>query len=439
MTNATQGASIFERRESAARSYCRSFPTTFVKGINATLTDHRGREYTDFLAGCSTLNYGHNDPDMKAALADFITRDGIAHGLDMYTDAKAAFIETFERLVLAPRGMDHKVMFTGPTGTNAVEAAMKLARKITGRRNIVCFTNGFHGMTMGSLSCTGNASKRDGAGGGPLCGTARMPYEGAFGNDVDTLAQIEMLLDNPSSGIDAPAAFLVEPVQGEGGLNAASKDWMQGIARLAKKHGALLIVDDIQAGIGRTGSFFSFDAFGIEPDLVPMAKSLSGMGLPLAVLLVKAEHDIWKPAEHNGTFRGNNHAFITATVALEKFWSDDRFAADVRRKGDLLGERLSAMTSLVPGAAVKGRGMMRGIDLGDGELAEAVCAECFRNGLIIETSGAHDEVVKVLAPLTIAQAQLSAGLDMLEAAIKTVAGAWRQSKEERRDDHSQFS
>jgi len=429
MTNAPHGASIFERRESEARSYCRSFPTTFVKGVNATLTDAEGREYTDFLAGCSSLNYGHNDPDMKAALAEYVMRDGVAHGLDMYTDAKTAFLETFERLVLQPRGMDHKVMFTGPTGTNAVEAAMKLARKVTGRRTIVCFTNGFHGMTMGALSCTGNLSKRDGAGGGPLCGTARMPYEGAFGPDVDTLAQIEMLLDNPSSGIDAPAAFLVEPVQGEGGLNAASKAWMQGIARLAKKHGALLIVDDIQAGIGRTGSFFSFDSFGIEPDLVPLAKSLSGMGLPFAALLVKAEHDIWKPAEHNGTFRGNNHAFVTARVALEKFWSDDRFAAAVREKAAFLGKRLSAMTALVPGATVKGRGMMRGIDLGRGELAEAVCAECFRNGLIIETSGAHDEVVKVLAPLTIPEAQFARGLDVLENAIRTVAGAQRVAAE----------
>ena len=419
----TAETDIYMRRESEARSYCRSFPTTFVRAEGATLTDAEGRTYTDFLAGCSTLNYGHNDPDMKAALIDHISRDGIAHGLDMHSDAKTAFLETFERLVLAPRGMDHKVMFTGPTGTNAVEAAIKLARKVTGRQTVIAFTNGFHGMTMGALSCTANASKRAGAGGGPLCGTARMPYEGAFGPDVDTLQQIELWLDNPSGGIDAPAAFLVEPVQGEGGLNAASKEWMQGIARLAKKHGALLIVDDIQAGIGRTGSFFSFDEFGIEPDLIPLAKSLSGMGLPFAALLIKAEHDIWGPAEHNGTFRGNTHAFVTARVALEKFWSDDRFAAEVREKGAFLGRRLGEIARLVPGATLKGRGMMRGVDVGSGDLAEKICAECFRRGLIIETSGAHDEVVKVLAPLTIAESQFAEGLDILEAATRAVAGA----------------
>ncbi len=414
---------VFARRESEARSYCRSFPTVFRSARNATLTDAAGRDFTDFLSGCSTLNYGHNDPDMKAALIEHIAADGIAHGLDMHSEAKAAFLETFERLVLAPRGMDHKVMMTGPTGTNAVEAAMKLARKVTGRRTIVAFTNGFHGMTMGALSCTGNASKRAGAGGGPLCGTARMPYEGAFGADVDTLAIIETMLDNPSSGIDAPAAFLLEPVQGEGGLNAASPEWMRGIARLAKKHGALLIVDDIQAGIGRTGSFFSFDGMGIEPDLIPLAKSLSGMGLPFAALLIKAEHDIWTPAEHNGTFRGNTHAFVTARVALEKFWSDDRFALEVREKGAVLARRLGAMAERVPGARVKGRGMMRGVDVGSGALAEAICATCFERGLIIETSGAEDEVVKVLAPLTIPMEQFGAGLDILEGAVAEHAAA----------------
>jgi len=419
----TAETDIYSRRESEARSYCRSFPTSFVKAQNATLTDADGRSYTDFLAGCSTLNYGHNDPDMKAALIEHIANDGVAHGLDMHSDAKAAFLETFERLILKPRGMDHKVMFTGPTGTNAVEAAMKLARKVTGRQTIVAFTNGFHGMTMGALSCTGNAGKRAGAGGMPLCGTARLPYEGAFGPDVDTLAQIEMWLDNPSGGIDAPAAFIVEPVQGEGGLNAASRDWMRGIGRLAKKHGALLIVDDIQAGIGRTGSFFSVEDFGIEPDLIPLAKSLSGMGLPFAALLIRPELDIWKPAEHNGTFRGNNHAFVTARVALEKFWADDRFAADVRAKGQFLAGRLGEIAAHVPGATVKGRGMMMGIDVGSGDLAGAICAECFANGLIIETSGAHDEVVKVLCPLTIPDAQFAEGLDILEAATRRVAGA----------------
>ncbi len=412
---------LYSRRESEARSYCRAFPVSFTQARNATLTDAAGRDYTDFLAGCSSLNYGHNDADMKAALIDHISRDGVTHGLDMHTDAKEAFLDAFERLILAPRGMSHKVMFTGPTGTNAVEAAMKLARKTTGRETIIAFTNGFHGMTMGALAATGNAGKRGGAG-MALQGVARMPYEGAM-EGVDSLAMIRAMLENPSSGIDAPAAFLIEPVQGEGGLNAASAEFLQGLQALAREHGILVIMDDIQAGIGRTGPFFSFEGMGIEPDLIPLAKSLSGMGLPMAALLIRPDLDVWKPAEHNGTFRGNNHAFVTARVALEKFWADDAFQKQTEAKAAFLSERLSRIAKTVPGAKLKGRGMMQGIDVGSGDLAADICATCFKHGLIIETSGAHDEVVKVLAPLTIPQEQFATGLDILENAVQTSLGS----------------
>ncbi|MBN9674591.1 diaminobutyrate--2-oxoglutarate transaminase [Salipiger bermudensis] len=408
---------IYTRRESEARSYCRSFPTSFVKASGSILTDESGRDYIDFLAGCSSLNYGHNDPDMKAALIEHISNDGVTHGLDMHTDQKEAFLTAFEDIILKPRNMDHKVMMVGPTGTNAVEAAMKLARKTTGRHNIVAFTNGFHGMTMGALAATGNSGKRNG-GAMPLQGVTHLPYDGAFGDGVDTLAQIEWMLDNPSSGLDAPAAFLVEPVQGEGGLNAASKEWMQGIAKLAKKHGALLIADDIQAGIGRTGTFFSFEEFGIEPDLIPLAKSLSGMGLPFAALLVKPELDIWKPAEHNGTFRGNTHAFVTARVALEKFWKGDSFSKDIQKKARIVEIGLTSIADMVDGARLKGRGLMRGVDVGNGDLAGEICAEAFKRGLIIETSGAHDEVVKVLAPLTTTEEQFAKGFEILRDATR---------------------
>ena len=411
----TTDIAIFTRRESEARSYCRSFDTVFASAKGSEMTDTDGKTYIDFLAGCSSLNYGHNDPDMKAALVEHISADGIAHGLDLHTGAKAAFLEAFETHILKPRGMDHKVMMTGPTGTNAVEAALKLARKVTGRTNVIAFTNGFHGMTYGALAATGNSSKR-GGGALPLSNVTHMPFEGSLG-DVDTLAVIEQMLDNPSSGIDAPAAFLVEPVQGEGGLNAASAEWLQGIERLARKHGALLILDDIQAGIGRTGTFFSFEEMGVTPDLVPMAKSLSGFGLPFAALLIRPQHDIWKPAEHNGTFRGNTHAFVTARVAIEKFWTDDSFQREIADKSAILTTALADIAAMIPGATLKGRGMMQGVDVGSGELAGDICARAFDKGLIIETSGAHDEVVKVLAPLTTPDATFRKGLNiMIEAA-----------------------
>ncbi len=416
----TNDFDIYERRESAARSYCRSFPTTFVKAQGSEMTDADGNTYIDFLAGCSSLNYGHNDPDMKSALIDHITADGIAHGLDMHTDAKAAFLTAYEEKILKPRGMDYKIMMTGPTGTNAVEAAMKLARKVTGRRNIISFTNGFHGMTMGSLSLTGNIGKRNGAGGGHLGDVTHLPYEHSMGEGVDTLQFIEAMLNNSSSGVDAPAAFIFEPVQGEGGLNAASDEWMQGVAKLAKEHGALLIVDDIQSGCGRTGTYFAFEKAGIEPDMITQAKSLSGFGLPFAALLIKPEHDIWKPAEHNGTFRGNTHAFVTGRVAIEKFWSDNAFQDELAAKSTVLTTALQEIADLIPGARLKGRGLMQGVDVGSGELASKICARAFEKGLIIETSGADDEVVKVLAALTIKDETFRKGLGLLLDATRDV-------------------
>ncbi|AJE45074.1 diaminobutyrate--2-oxoglutarate transaminase [Celeribacter indicus] len=415
-----QEKTIYARRESGARSYCRAFPATFTEARGSELFTEDGNRYIDFLAGCSSLNYGHNDPDMKAALIAHISQDGIAHALDFHTDAKEAFLRAFEENILAPRGMDYRVMMTGPTGTNAVEAAIKLARKVTGRRNVIAFTNGFHGMTMGALALTGNASKRGGAGTGSLGDVTHMPFEGAMGDGVDTLQMIESLLDNPSSGIDAPAAFVFEPIQGEGGLNAASDDWMRGIERIARKHGALVIVDDIQAGCGRSGTYFSFETSGIEPDMITQAKSLSGFGLPFAALLIRPELDVWKPAEHNGTFRGNTHAFVTARVAIEKFWKDDAFEKELAAKSVMLTSAFKEVADLIDGAALKGRGLMQGVDVGSGDLAAAICARAYEKGLVIETSGAHDEVVKCLAPLTTPDRLLREGFDILLEATREV-------------------
>lgn len=411
---------IYERRESQVRSYARSMPRQFNRAENVWMHDNRGGRYLDFLSGCSSLNYGHNHPVLKQALMDYVASDGITHGLDLHTDAKADFLHALEDVILKPRGMDHRAMFTGPTGTNAVEAAIKLARKVTGREMIVAFTNGFHGMTLGSLACTGNAAKRGGAG-VPLSHVSHEPYDGYFGPEVNTAELLERRLSDPSSGLDAPAAFLVETVQGEGGLNAASPEWLRAIAAIAKRHGALLIVDDIQAGCGRTGGFFSFEGMGIDPDIVTLAKSLSGMGLPFALTLIRPELDQWAPGEHNGTFRGNNHAFVTAAAALRHFWSDGRFQDDIRRRGALLERRLEAMAA-EHGLSTRGRGMMRGIDVGSGAAADSITAACFEQGLIIETSGAHGEIVKVLAPLVIDDAVLSAGLDILERNIRETLG-----------------
>ncbi len=261
---------IFNKLESNVRGYCRSFPTTFTKAQNATLHDEQGEEYIDFLAGAGSLNYGHNNPQLKDKLIEFLERDGMLHGLDMHTDAKARFLEVFDKRILSPLELDYKVQFTGPTGTNAVEAALKLARKVTGRTNIVSFTNGFHGVSLGSVAATGNSHFRDAAG-TPLNNVTFMPYYGYLGDNIDTLEYFEALLKDNSSGLDLPAAVIVETVQGEGGVNVASVEWLQQLETLCEEHGMLLIIDDIQVGCGRTGDFFSFEKAGIVPDIVTLS------------------------------------------------------------------------------------------------------------------------------------------------------------------------
>lgn len=416
--NATD-TSIFERRESDVQTYARSFPVIFERARGTVLTDAEGEQYLDFLAGAGSLNYGHNHPVLRDALIAYIQADGIAHGLDMHTRAKADFLTAFETQILKPRGLDYVLQFTGPTGANAVEAAMKIARKVTGRQNIVHFTNGFHGVTLGALAATGNSHHRGGAGMSIPGGTA-MPYDGYLGEAVDSTEYLDKVLADNSSGVDLPAAVIVETVQGEGGLNVASFEWLRNLQAVCRKHDVLLIVDDIQAGCGRTGTFFSFEPAGIKPDIVTLSKSLSGFGLPFAVALLRRDLDQWAPGEHNGTFRGNNHAFVTATAAINTFWQDGQFAGEVRRKGDVLAERLEAIAASRPGLRRKGRGLMQGLACTDGKTASRITRHCFEHGLIIETGGPKGEVIKCLVPLTITDEELQRGLAVLERAVHAI-------------------
>lgn len=415
---------ILERMESEVRTYSRSFPVVFNKALNARLTDESGREYIDFLAGAGTLNYGHNNPHIKQAMVDYLASDGIIHGLDFWTVAKRDYLETLEELILKPRGLDYKIHLPGPTGTNAVEAAIRLARVAKGRHNIVSFTNGFHGVTMGALAVTGNRKFREATGGVPTLGGTFMPFDGYLGEHADSLDYFQKLLGDKSGGLDVPAAVIVETVQGEGGINVASTDWLKRLEKICRSHDILLIIDDIQAGCGRTGKFFSFEHAGITPDIVTNSKSLSGLGLPFAHVLMRPELDIWKPGQYNGTFRGFNLAFVTAAAAMRKYWSDDAFERDVQRKGGIVEERFQKIAGLISEkghpASERGRGLMRGIDVGSGELADRITARAFDNGLVIETSGQAGEVVKCLCPLTIPDEDLSEGLDILERSVAEV-------------------
>jgi diaminobutyrate-2-oxoglutarate transaminase len=313
------------------------------------------------------------------------------------------------------------VQFTGPTGTNAVEAAMKVARNVTGQQNIVTFTNGFHGVSLGALAATGNSHHRDAAG-VSLTGTHRMPYDGYLGDNIDTTEYLDKVLSDSSSGINSPAAVIVETVQGEGGINVASIEWLRNLQTVCRKHKILLIIDDIQAGCGRTGDYFSFEEAGIEPDIITLSKSLGGYGLPFALCLMKPELDQWKPGEHNGTFRGNNLAFVTAKAALDHYWSDNKFSDEIKRKGRYVTERFESIVSQFGEGnfTAKGRGMFQGINCVSGEIAEKITRKAFQSNLMIETSGADDHVVKILCPLVISDENLKNGIDIIENAIREV-------------------
>lgn len=412
--------SEFDRSESAVRYYCREMPAVFEGAINARIWDENGVEYIDFLSACGSLNYGHNHPFLKSRVMDYLASDGMINGLDLHTVAKRDFVRTFREAILAPRALSYRLQFPGPTGTNAVEAALKLARKVTGRRPVVAFSNAFHGMTLGALALTGNRTARLGAG-VPLDDVVRLPFQGYLGADTAELDRYAAMVEDPSGGMEAPAAFIVEMVQGEGGLNVAGAEWAQHLARVAKQLGALLIVDDIQAGCGRTGAFFGFERAGIEPDMVCLSKSLSGIGLPMSLVLIAPEHDQWAPGEHNGTFRGNNLAFVAATAALELWQSADFLtnastaAAMVERWVAKTAQRLGEST-----ATPRGIGLMSGLAFADKRLAGMISREAYAQHILIETAGPHGEVLKLMPPLTIEKDLLQEGLQRLDGVIAKV-------------------
>jgi diaminobutyrate-2-oxoglutarate transaminase len=410
----------FEKHESEIRGYCRAYPTVFESASNARMMDEAGKSYIDFFAGAGVLNFGHNDPRMKQAMIAFMEADGVAHSLDTFTTVKRDFIETFAEVILKPRGMDHKMQFMGPTGSNAVEASLKLARIATGRPHVVAFSHGFHGMTLGSLALTSNQAFRQWAG-VPMNHVVRLPNISAPGGGIAGIDAYRAALEDPSSGQLPPAAFVVEAIQAEGGVHVATEEWLHAVQKLARDVGALFIIDDIQAGCGRTGSYFSFDGMGLDPDVINLAKGLGGFGTPIAMNLNKPHVDAhWSPGAHTGTFRGQGLSFVAGKVALSYF-EDDQLMNEVDRKGAQMRERLIGIAKAHEGRgwAVRGRGMMQALDIIDGALAKSVQTAAFESGLLIGPCGSGGRVLKLIPPLTIPDDDLSEGLDILEKAISS--------------------
>ena len=416
---------IFEEHESEVRGYIRSFPTVFDKAIGAELFDTEGKRYIDFFAGAGTLNYGHNPDVAVEAQIQYLKDRRIAHGLDKATVAKQEFIKTFVEKILEPRGYEYKLQFTGPTGTNCTEAAMKLARQVKGRHNIVAFTNAYHGHTMGALSATGNEAYRD-TSYGARGAVSFMPFDGFLGEDVDTIHVFRRYLEDKGSGLELPAAVIIETVQGEGGINVASMDWLQRLDALCKEFDILLIIDDIQVGNGRTGKFFSFEEAGIKPDMVCLSKSIGG-GNPMALLLINPAIDAWSPGEHTGTFRGNSLAFVAAKELIDLHWSDDKLTHEVGRKSKIILDALNELKNEHPEfeTDVRGRGLVVGIETKVDGLASDVSARCFEKGLISETCGAEGHVNKIFVALNIEDEFLKEGLEIFKEAYREVAKEYK--------------
>lgn len=409
---------IFEKKESQVRSYCRHFPVLLDKAINAELFDADGKRYLDFLAGAGAINYGHNNPYIKQAILDYLSMDNILHALDMFTVAKQNFLKAFDDIILKPKGLDYKVMCCGSTGTNAVEAALKLARKNTKRQHVIAFHGAFHGMTTGALACTGERFAREGAG-IALNNVTFAPYSHQFGGWEKSLDYLNYLLEDDHSGVPMPAAIILETVQAEGGINVADVEWLKGVRKICDKHGILMIVDDIQVGNCRSGHFFSFERAGIVPDLVTLSKSISGLGMPMSLLLMKPEYDIFGPAEHNGTWRGNQLAFIGAKAGFE-YYRDHKMEEMVAEKEAIIKEFMEKeILPIDERLSVRGIGMIWGIDFSkiDANLAKDAMHACLDRVMIIERAGSFDCVLKLLPPLTIPVDQLKEGLQIIKSAV----------------------
>ena len=410
--------STFENYESAVRSYCRHFPKVFTNAKGAVITDENGAEYIDFFCGAGAVNYGHNNEYIKQKMVDYLSTDGIIHALDMYTVPKREFIETIEKKIIEPRGLNYKIQFCGPTGTNAVEAALKLARKNKGRRNVFAFMGCFHGMTLGALSLTSEMYARAGAG-ATLCDVTHIPAPYMF-EGLDVIEYMQTLIDDDHSGVEKPAAVVMETLQAEGGIRPFSDEFLRDVREFCDKNDILMIVDDIQVGCCRCGSFFSFERAGIVPDMVVMSKSIGGLGMPLAILLLKAELDIWKPAEHNGTFRGNQLSFVAGKASFD-WLLENNVEAETRRKGEIVKSFIEKeIISLDDRLELRGMGLIWGIDFGkiDPELSEVVIEKCFDRQLICECAGRDGAVFKIMPPLVIEDDLLMKGLKIVAESVK---------------------
>ncbi|GGK34091.1 diaminobutyrate--2-oxoglutarate aminotransferase [Pilimelia terevasa] len=417
-----------QRRESHARSYPRHLPIAIDSAAGSLVRDMDGNVFIDFLAGAGVLTLGHNPPELLDAVRDQLTR--LTHGLDFPTPAKDDFIDA--QLSMLPPSMRDttKIHFCGPTGANAVDAAIKLCKIATGRGDIISFQGGFHGSSHAAMAVTGLVEQKQPVANG-MPGVHMFPYSYCARCPVDLrpdtcavncVAVLERALRDPNGGIAPPAAVIMELVQGEGGVIPARAEYVTRVRALTRELDIPLIVDEVQTGCGRTGTWFAFEQYGIEPDVIVASKGLSGMGLPVAVIMYHERLDRWQPGAHTGTFRGNQLAFAAGAQAVRMVRRDD-VLRNVQERGRQLAARLGPLRSNPWVREVRGTGLMWGVELADpatgrpvGDRGRRVQAAALRRGLILEVGGRDDTVVRLLPPLNVSA-------DLLETACAILVDA----------------
>jgi diaminobutyrate-2-oxoglutarate transaminase len=425
-------------RESNARSYPRRIPIAIQRAKGIQIVDTDGNDYIDCLSGAGTLALGHNHPVIVAAIQSALASELPLHTLDLTTPIKDLFVEELFASLPPEFARHARIQFCGPSGADATEAAIKLVKTATGNRSFLSFHGGYHGMTNGALSLTGNLNAKQAVAGLmpdvhflPYPYSYRCPFGlgGELGADMG-IHYIESVISDPESGIVAPAGMILEPVQGEAGVIPAADTWLREIRRITREHQIPLIIDEIQSGFGRTGKLFAFEHSGILPDVLLLSKAIGG-SLPLSVVLYHKDLDQWKPGAHAGTFRGNQLAMAAGIASLR--YIHER---NLVKHAELMGDRLmSHLQQIQQDTAwigdVRGRGLMVGVEMVDPHtkankrgiyqhsplMAQQVQQECFRRGLILELGGRYGSVIRFLPPLIVTEQQIDLICEIFQTAV----------------------
>ncbi len=427
-----------EARESSARTYPRRLTIAIARARGSYVEDLDGNVFIDFLNGAGSLPLGHSHPELIEAIQDQLVE--FQHGLDFPTEVRDEYISMHMSMLPVEMQGRTKIGFCGPTGANAIEAALKLCKTATGRSDVISFHGGYHGGSHGAMAVSGLVGQKA-AVGGQMPGVHFFPYPYELRSPLKSddgvslgarcAEYLSRSLRDPLGGIALPAAVIVEVLQGEGGVIPASTDFIRGIRAVTRELDIPLIVDEVQSGCGRTGTWFGFEQHGIVPDVIVASKAAGGLGMPVALIMYDERLDQWQPGAHTGTFRGNQVGFAAGLKFLE-IVQRDGILDHVRELGAYALDSLKQMAHRHPIVAeARGTGLMLGFEMIDpltgepsGTAARQVQRLALERGLIVELGGRDDAVVRLLPPLNVSRRTLDQALEILGDAVAITDATW---------------